>query len=101
MTKKELKNLYKIACNEYCKVFVKKQKLSMDYFDWIGGEVGSIASFNDQYFFNMGDIKFDVDTKQPKGLILQWQDDSTEYHFKDGGTQTINYKSYTIGLRYE
>lgn len=90
----KLKQNYESACNEYVKAFAKKQGLVFDY--WIGDEVGGIASFSCQYFFNMSDMVIDIETKQPKFLILKWHDELTICHPK-----TMNYKSYTMGLRFD
>ena len=97
MDKLALKAYYEKACNEYIKAFCKKQGIEFDY--WISDEVGGIAQFIDQYFFDMQTIRHDIDTNQPKGLIMQWQNDCV-----DNGNierEKINYKSYSKGIRFE
>jgi len=89
-----LKSRYESICNEYIEVFCEKQDLEFD--GWIGDIVGSIASFISEYFFNFDDITYDINTDQPKGLIMQWQDFNVEY---EGGF-VINYYSYSKGLRH-
>ena len=94
-----IKVQYEIICNEYVRKFSDKQDLEFD--GWVGDEVGGIASFSSQYFFNISDIVFDLNTNQPVGLILHWQEDGTDYNIQREKTEYINYKSYTMGLRYE
>lgn len=100
MTKlKDLNKQYAYLCNEYIKMFCTKQDIEFD--GWIGDEVGGIASFISQYFFNLSDIVLDLNTKQRKGLILRWQDDGVDFNIGRKKPQYINYKSYTMGLRYQ
>ena len=98
-TNETVKAQYENACNEYVRVFSEKQGLEFD--GWVGDEVGGIASFISQYFFNISDITFDINTNQPVRLILYWQEDGTDYNMRREKTEYINYKSYTMGLRYE
>jgi len=99
MTIKNLKTQYESICNEWVGKFATKQGLNFE--GWVGGEVGGIADFIGQYYFNISDIVFDLTTKQPKDLILTWQDDSVEYMSANTENYPINYKSYTLGLRYD
>jgi hypothetical protein len=88
---------YESICNEIVKMFAKKQELDFD--GWVGNDVGGIAAFGGQYFFSMQDIILDLNTRQKKGFILEWQNEMVEYAMSDPPKQTINYKSYTLGLR--
>jgi hypothetical protein len=103
MSNEELKTQYENVCNEYVRRFCEKQEIDFD--GWVGDEVGGIASFIHQYFFNMSDIILDITTNQPVGFILDWQSDGVDYNmfdynmFKDK-TEYINYNSYIMGLRY-
>ena len=90
----KLKIQFEKCCNEYIKQFAKKQGLEFDY--WIGDEVGGIASFIDQYVFNLDDIRYDLEENIPKGEILEWQNNNIEVATEG---KWINYKSYCIGLR--
>lgn len=95
----KLKAQYEDVCNEYIRRFCEKQEI---YFDgWVSDEVGGIASFISQYFFTIDDIALDLNTKQPAGLILDWQSDGVDYNMFNEKTEYINYKSYTMGLRYK
>jgi hypothetical protein len=94
---KNLIKEYEKVCNDLIVMFCDKQSLSFD--GWVGDEVGGISSFCCQYFFNMNDIILDLKTKQKVGLILEWQNDSVEAHFKNH--LIISYKSYIKGERYD
>jgi len=91
MNIKKLKHDYETACNAYLKAFCEKQE--MDFMFWVADEIGSIALCSD-FYFNMSDIKFDIDTEQPKGFIIEWYDECLENPDK-----AINYYSYIHGLR--
>lgn len=91
----KLKEDYEIACNNYIKEFVKKQKYKFDY--WIADEVGGIASFIEQYYFNFSDIKYDIDNNIKKGVIFEWQDsyvDNYDYNNNISTIKKINYKNF-------
>lgn len=90
---KALKIIYEQACNDYIKYFCRKQNIEFD--GWVADEIGGIAGFCGQYFFNISEIVYDMNTNQEKGLILQWQDDLVE----NGKGKEINYYSYSKGLR--
>lgn len=85
---------YNRAVNDYLELFVKKH--GYEFTDWVSGEVGGIACFIEQYFFNFDDIKFDIDNKIKKDLIFQYQDDSLAHPKKN-----MNFRSYAKGLRFE
>ena len=87
----ELKKQYEFVCNEYVTKFCNKQQ--MDFEGWVGDTVGGIACCND-FFFNFQDIVWDVNSKQPKGAIVDWYYENLEIPEK-----SINYFSYTKGLR--
>ncbi len=86
---------FNIVVEKYINKFVKKH--GYEFSNWVSDEVGSIACFIDQYFFNFNDIRYDIDNNIKKVLIFRWQDDGVE----DGGKNNINFKSYIKGLRYE
>ena len=94
-----LKEQHEQAVNRYIEKFVKKH--GYEFTDWVANEVGGIAVFIEQYYFNFTDIKYDIDNKVKKGLIFQHQDDSVEHHLTVNQVETINFKSYAMGLRYE
>lgn len=89
-----LEKRYESVCKEYIDKFTKKQGLQFD--GWVGNTVGGIAAFSDQYYFNFGDIVYDINAKCKKWLILEWQDVSIENTEK-----AINYYSFSKGLRHK
>jgi hypothetical protein len=95
----ELNKQYEFVCNEWVQKFCNKQFIDFD--GWVSNEIGGIASFSCQYFFSLSDIILDINTKQPKGLIFKWQSDGVDFNLSNKVPQNINYKSYTMGLRYE
>lgn len=95
----DLKAQYEYCCNEYVKQFAAKQ--AVDFEGWVGFEIGGVACFNGQYFFNLSDIIIDINTKQKKGLIIKWQDESVEHASNGGYFDSMNYFSYTKGLRFD
>ncbi len=90
MANPKLKLRYESSCNAYIDVFCQKQE--MDFNGWIGDEVGGIAECND-FYFDFHAIVKDIDTAQPKGLIIDWYYDNLE------AERFINYDSYIRGLR--
>lgn len=94
----ELIESYSKVCNEIIREFAKKQ--GFEFYDWVGNETGGIASFDDSFYFDLADILHDLKTSQKKWFIVKWQEDSVGAHYK-GITDTINYKSYCMGARYD
>ena len=94
-----LKDEYKKVANEYINSFVKKH--DYEFSGWVANDVGGMACFIEQYFFNFDDIRYDIDNKLKKDFIFKWQDDSIDYHFNsDVDRPSINLRSYHNGLRY-
>lgn len=87
-----LKDNYEKAVNDYLKVFCEKQEMYVDF--WVGDKIGEICSIGDM-FLNFTDIKTDIDTEQPKGLISEWFWQTVEKDLK------CNYEHYTMGYRKE
>lgn len=94
---KKINKQWEFVCNEYIIKFCNKQNLSFD--GWIADEIGGIALFIGQYSFNLSDIVLDLNSRQKKGFILNWQNDLIDYNLKNNGSRYINYKSYIMGLR--
>jgi len=86
-----LKTEYERICNAYIDEFVKKQGYEFDY--WVSGQIGGVASFIEQYYFNMDDITYDMNNNKSKGKIFSWQD----YNIKNDTQWT--YSQYCKGLR--
>jgi hypothetical protein len=89
----KLRDEYVKICNLYVQEFCEKQELEFMY--WINDDVGGIFEASD-YFFSFADIVYDINSNQPKGLILKWSDECIINHPK-----AINYYSYTIGLTFK
>ena len=97
--RKELKAEYELIVDKYIKEFERKHKYCFS--GWVADEVGGIAEFIEQYFFNFDTIKYDIDNNIEKELIFRWQDDGVNSHYKNENRPEINFKSYVMGLRYE
>lgn len=91
---------YEQACNDILQAFIEKQGFDWYYDGWIG-EIGSIAGFSEQYFFNIEDMVLDLKTNQPKGLILEWQNAGTDWNMFLDEPCWINYQSWIDGKRYD
>lgn len=89
----KLKEQYKFVCEQYLQKFINKH--NYEFTGWIGDEVGGIAVFIEQYFFNMDDIIYDVNNKLPKDMVFRWQDDNLEA----GYDSMINLHAYSKGMR--
>lgn len=99
---KKIQKQYQDVVNQYLKKFIKKHKYEFSY--WVCDEIGGIACFIDQYFFNFDDIRFDIDNKVEKELIFRWQDDDVEHNLgilDDNCVEHIDFISYSSGIRYK
>lgn len=97
MTKKEIKTLElntHLQIEYVIEAFEIKHDLEFQGF--VADDIFGIADFGGTYFFNISDIYFDLISNQPKGLIIQWLEDCLENQ-----EQTINYRSYAMGLRFK
>lgn len=90
----DIEKQLKESISELTETFARKHNLGFEFY--IADDIFSIAHFGDTYFFNISDIYFDVISKQPKGQIIDWLEDCLENQ-----EDTINYKSYAMGLRFE
>jgi len=91
----ELQVTFNFVVEKYIQKFEKKHGYEFSY--WVSDQVGEMACFIEQYYFNFDDIRHDIDNNVKKGLIFQWQDEGVE----NGGKDNINFKSYVLGLRYK
>ena len=90
----KLKENLEKSVSAIVKVFEKKHGCRLQ--GWVADDVTGIADFHDIMFFNLSDICHDIFTEQPKGLIIQWNEESV-----DNQDQNINFRSYCMGLRFE
>jgi hypothetical protein len=88
MKLQELNRQHEFVCNEWVQKFCNKQQI--DFGGWVGDEIGGIASFDNQYFFNLSDIVLDLKTKQPNGQILAWLNDGVDFNIFKDKKQYIN-----------
>lgn len=88
---RDLKESYNLAVMKYMYHFLDKQ--GYEYIENWCGDVGDMAEIGDRYF-NFRDIKYDIDTEQPAGRIIEWDDMCLEQQ-----KFNINYESYCMGLR--
>lgn len=82
----------------YIRLFEEKHDVKLQYA--VDDNIMGVLDFGYVYFFNAADVVFDIDHDLPKGLILQWAEDSVD-DSKNPTRQTINLHSYAIGLRFE
>jgi hypothetical protein len=90
----KLKENLEKAVSDIVKVFEKKHGCRLQ--GWVADDVTGIADFHDIMFFNLSDICHDIFTDQPKGLIIQWNEECVENYPQD-----INFRSYCMGLRFD
>ena len=90
----KLREQYEFVVSEYIKKFCYKQGLEFEY--WVGNNIGGVACFGDMFYYNFQDIVWDINSKQPKGLIIKWLYDSC-----DNPEKSMNYFSYSKGLRFD
>lgn len=90
-----LKTKYKKICNEYVERFCQKQFFDLSECSWVSDVAGGILYCGD-FYFDFADIVLDIDSDQPKGQIIDWY-----YDIVDNYPKSINYFSYTKGLRFK
>ena len=61
----------------------------MEFEGWVANQIGGIALCSD-FFFNLHDIIWDLNSNQPVGLIIDWC-----YESVDKPKKSINYFAYT------
>jgi hypothetical protein len=74
-------------------------KHDISFCGWSENIPCGIGFFGD-YVFGWDDVFLDIATRQPKGLILKWFSDSLSASLS-GCTRRINFKSYTMGYRFD
>jgi hypothetical protein len=90
---KKIQRDYEKVCNQYIEEFCEKQGLEFD--GWVGDIVGGVTSFDGfDFAFHFHDIVWDINSEQPKVLIIKWYFDILD------NEEYINYFSYSKGLRH-
>jgi hypothetical protein len=81
MTLEETNYHYQIICSDFAIKFALKQELTFD--NWCS-EAGQIYSFNNNdFFFDLHDIIYDLNSDQPTGLIINYHIHLNELHNKE------------------
>lgn len=96
--KRQLYRELRDVLSAYIQMFEDKHEVDMQYS--VDDELIGDLCFGDAYFFHIADVVYDIDHDLPKGLILQWAEDSID-DSKNPTRQTINLQSYAMGLRFE
>lgn len=96
--KRQLYRELRDVLSAYIQMFEDKHELDLQYI--VNDDIMGVLDFGDVYFFNTTDVVYDIDHDLPKGLILQWAEDSID-DSKNPARQTINLLSYAMGLRFE
>ena len=77
------------------------EKEDMEFNGWVGDLIGEVAYIND-YHLDFNDIRKSVDFEMPKGMIIEWHDQSVEYALEnDCSDFRINLTTYFKGIKYE
>lgn len=93
----KLNHDYQHSCKSIVDAFCEKQDIPFD--DW-QGNIGEVACFQDHYVFHLSDVLLDLNKQTPKGLILEYYEETIHYLQYLEGKQ-INYASYIMGARYD
>lgn len=98
LTNDQLRKELEETLMAYIRLFEEKHDVDLQYI--VNDDIMGLLDFGDVYFFNTTDVVYDIDHDLPKGLILQWAEDSVD-DSKNPARQTINLLSYAMGLRFE
>ena len=88
-----MRNKLDKVLGKYIRKFEKKHGLRFEFA--VADDLMGVICFGDVLFFDINNIIYDIDTKQPKGLIIDWLYDTMNQD------KYINFQSYSKGLRYE
>lgn len=83
-----MRERFEKLAQEYMGAFAKKQGLQFEF--WVADEVCGTACFGD-WFFNLDDMRYDLDKGLPKGMVIDWHERVTGSY--------INLPSWAKGLR--
>ena len=98
MTNDQLRRELEETLMAYIRLFEEKHDVNLQYA--VNDDIMGVLDFGDVYCFHIADVVYDIDHDLPKGLILQWAEDSID-DSKNPTRQTINLQSYAMGLRFE
>ena len=103
-----LKGQWQTVCLQYLREFCKIMELDYEYAYWPGGDIGSVAVWEDGTAYNMDDIRYVVDNGIPKETVEAWWDYSYQiewinsvYHEMQNYKElpNVNLESYCKGAR--
>jgi hypothetical protein len=92
-----LQEKFQAIAELYVEAFLRKHGFfdeedgSYSDWEWVSN-VGGVVEIAD-YYIGFDDIRFDIDNSVSKELFFEW------YNFCVEKEKTINYRSYTMGLR--
>lgn len=89
----KLKDDWNEVCNQYLRRFCKIMELDYEYAYWPGGDIGSVAVWEDGTAYNMDEIRYVVDNNIPKETVEAWWDYSYQIHYINSEYHALqNYK---------
>jgi len=88
-----LQTKYEEICGDYVLLFSLKHNLQ---FQGWADTIGGLAEFENDYYFSLQDIVYDINTNQPKYLITKWSDDMI---YRTIPEKRCNFQSYSKGYR--
>ena len=94
MDKKELKEKYNDACNDFLSALLEKWQLTGYHF-WVADEIGGLCNLPDDNVIDMQDIIYCIENDISYNEFIKWIDynvDAHEFHFN-----YINLKSWHKG----
>ena len=65
-----LKQEYIDIVDKYLFAFIRKQNIKFD--GWVGNDIGGVAQFIEQYYFDFDDIRMDIDNND-EGIIVNYK----------------------------
>lgn len=92
----EIRKRLDYILREYIQRFDEKHDIDFKFA--VQDDLTGVINFNDDLFFHISDIIYDIDNDLPRHLIIEWLNDSLD--FSDTGNK-INLQSYAAGMRYE
>lgn len=98
---KKLKKDFENAVHSYMIRFCDKHGCYYDPTFWVGNNIGGVVCVDDM-FLDFEDIRYDIETEQPKRNIKDWYNYTSEQLKLQTYTDDIpqvNYKSWCMGLR--
>ena len=93
--RRELREQYKTACNNYVAELLRMWELDAYYGYWIGDDAGGVYDYEGSFSIGMGDVIYCVENYVTEGQYLKWQEyicDASEFGF-----DTPNLRSFLHG----